>query len=503
VNRRAFLAVAACFALLIPATSPAVTRLEGEYQLMLDLRKSDRPLSWDFDSNDDAQWTGAQLRFFTTPRRNTEAFFKVESDWKKNTPVNNGRRPIFLFREAHLRYQWDVGPGRGVESFLFFRQDRFWADSYLIPLVETGAAKNDDQGPNGSGIRVNTWGLLGGNATFIASDFAGQISEENWRPERTDDAYIARLRREFLDRKLRLGLGFNRKVENEQVDAAVTSTSVYAADARYQWNNVDYSLEYAFSDGPPPPVASPERWSGRISQRAVLQGEIRSFRLGNAAVGFVNFVPAGWIKGPLYRNELDFSERDEVAWKLDTWYLVPQRAITLTGSYVQGLKTATQEERWSTAYLEAYIEFVKGFTGKVSYKSSDNRRFDGTRRILNEDDDLFGEVQVESRLAWMRLQGKVRDINLPEEKVLLNLDTSINLSDRLKVYNRFSFGSDPAILRKGIFSQLQYRPTGNVEMFLEYGPNYIGDGSVPVDDGDLSGNADQTDLLKFIIKGQF
>ena len=59
------------------------------------------------------------------------------------------------------------------------------------------------------------------------------------------------------------------------------------------------------------------------------------------------------------------------------------------------------------------------------------------------------------------------------------------------------------MLRKAVFTQLQYRPTGNMELFLQYGPDYIGGGSMPVDEGNLNGSGDQRDLIKFILKGNF
>ena len=40
-------------------------------------------------------------------------------------------------------------------------------------------------------------------------------------------------------------------------------------------------------------------------------------------------------------------------------------------------------------------------------------------------------------------------------------------------------------------------------MYLQYGPDYIGGGSNPVEEGNLNGNADQVDIIKFILKGNF
>lgn len=502
----------ACLALLLLlAASPAaaVTRLEGQYQLMFETRKDDRTYAWDFESNHPDNYDGAELRLFSSPKRNTEAFLKIEADWK--SPENDAPRPNLQFRQSHLRYQWDVKKNAGVESFLFFRQDRYWVDSYLIPLIKTDIVRNDNYGTNGSGIRVNTFGLLGAQSTFIVTDFAGQYAPKGGTgsPTNTDDAYIARVRKELHRIPLRLGFGFNRVEENQIGEDAATGefqqASVYAFDSRYQWKGVDYSLEYAFSRSPvsDSALAFADDWAGAISERAVLQGEIRSFRFGNHRSGYVNVAPSGWIRGPLYDNRLDDSGRDEVGWNLNAWYLVPARAITLTANYRDWQRTTIEKRRESEAYLEAYIEFVNGFTGKTFFRSRDVDRVVGGRRILEEQDDLFAEMQVESRLAWLRVQGLLKNMGETEQQELFNLDTAINITPRLKLYNRFSFGSDPAILRKGIFIQLQYRPTGNVEMYLEYGPGDIGDDSTPVNDYDLAGSGDQRDIVKFILKGQF
>ena len=88
----------------------------------------------------------------------------------------------------------------------------------------------------------------------------------------------------------------------------------------------------------------------------------------------MNCVPTCWIRGPLYDNRLDNSGRDEVGWNLNSWYLVPARAITYAN--YRGLAATTIEKRRaSEAYLEPYIEFVNGFTGKTFFaRASPARR---------------------------------------------------------------------------------------------------------------------------------
>jgi hypothetical protein len=84
----------------------AFTRLEGEYVFQLDVRKQDRRYEWDFDSNSNDTFNNPQLRLFSQPIPGLEAFTKFEAEW--NTGSNSNRRPLFQYREAHVRYNRDV-----------------------------------------------------------------------------------------------------------------------------------------------------------------------------------------------------------------------------------------------------------------------------------------------------------------------------------------------------------------------------------------------------------
>lgn len=521
-------ALAALAALLagvwaIPAA--AATKVEGEYQLMLDARKDQRFFPWDWDSNNNDNWTGAQLRLFSAPRAGVEAFLKFEADW--NDPNNNSRRPEFQYREAHVRYRWDLG-GRGVDSYLFSRQDRFWVDNYLIKVVE-GGPLND--GGNAQGVRVDTWGFFGFNTTVIASDYSAQFNPVNpeGNPARgsvlqTDDAYVVRMRREFLGQKaLRLGFTFNRKNEN-QINEPVERAEVYAFDSRYTWtgpqlgpldlSSTDLALEYAESRSPITAVTFSEAQDREVTvfkkstglhlpDRGILVGEIRTIRLGAPQAGYLNLAPVYWNRGPLWDNRAGASNRDETGFAFNTWYMLPERAITLTNNYVRYKRRGFEKREDIEYYNEVYVEFVNGFTGKSYYRQRDIVRDAGGLETKEEHDDWFNELQVESRLAWLRVQSKIKDLGTPARKQLYAIETRLNLTDRLQAYNRFAFGNDASILRKGLFTQLRYRPTGSMEMFIEYGPSWIGDSATPVDDGDLEGGGDQTDIFKFILKGTF
>ena len=82
------------------------------------------------------------------------------------------------------------------------------------------------------GHAVNTAGLLGMQSSFIVSDFAGQSPD--FPVEETDDAYVARVRKDFVGRQpLRLGFGFNRRVNHPRLQGEVpVQASTYAVDGR-------------------------------------------------------------------------------------------------------------------------------------------------------------------------------------------------------------------------------------------------------------------------------
>ena len=116
-------------------------------------------------------------------------------------------RPEFQYRESHLRFGWDKG-GRGINSWIFSRQDRFWVENHLIRVIEGGKLTD---GGNAQGVRVDIYNWLNGaNFNYIYSDFSGQAnpgtSPDPENPTGTDDAHVFRARREFLGNAVRAGL---------------------------------------------------------------------------------------------------------------------------------------------------------------------------------------------------------------------------------------------------------------------------------------------------------
>jgi len=504
---------------LLVSPARAATKLEGEYQLMGELRKTGRTFPWDWNSNEYDTFNNAQLRLFTAPRAGVEAFFKVEAAYRPND--NASPRPEFQYREGHVKFRKEMGQ-RGFESYLFSRQDRFWVDRYLIPFVY---GRGDAQG-----VRLETWGFGGMNATLVVGDQSNQVDPAQYaglaphqpidsitaqRVLRTDDMYVLRLKRDFLaEKKLRVGLTFNRFEGwsgRDSVSAPSPWTSVVGVDTRYRLGRTDLSLEYGESlpvrkDGNGRAnefTAFGKPLGFQLSDRAVLEAEIRSVQVGTPRTGYLNFAPRYWNRGPRYANSIGGPNGDETGFILDTYWLLPERAITYSNRLVRYGSKVFSRNATTEQYNELYIEFVNGFTGKTYYRTRDT--YSPSGGILRKDTryEWFGEVAVESRLAWMRLQSKVRDIGRPERKQLFVLENRLNLTAKAKVYSRFAFGNDAAIQRKAIFTQLQYSPTGNMDMYLQYGPDYIGGGSMPVDEGNLVGGGDQIDIVKFILRGNF
>ena len=256
------------------AAGPAIgaTRIEGEYQLMAELRKTDRTYRWDWDSNnsDNGTFDNAQLRLFSAPRGGIEVFTRFEAEWR--TGDNETPRPEFQYREAHLRFRRELGPTRGFDTYLFSRQNRFFVNTYLIPWVN---GRDDAQG-----ARLDSWGFGHLNVTMIAGDASSQFNPANSAsltpsqrdtalrvgPDRTDDFYILRLRREFLaDGALRTGLTFNRFEGwsgRDSSSAPLPWQGVIGFDSRYRFRGTDFAFEYGESQpnndlGPGGPPRSP------------------------------------------------------------------------------------------------------------------------------------------------------------------------------------------------------------------------------------------------------
>lgn len=489
-------------ALGAPAFAQQPLKIEGEYTIQLDARKTDRFFPWDYDFNNDDSFGLAQLKFFAQPRQQVEAFVRLEADW--NRANNNNPRPELQYRESHLRFGWDK-QGKGINAWIFSRQDRFWVENHLIQVIQGDRVKDGD---NGQGIRLDAYNWLGGtDFNYVYSDFSGQAnpntSPDPTNPTGTDDAHIFRARREFLDKAVRAGLTYGRKVESEDRLNEQGHAEVLHGDVRLQRGTLALSVEYAQTNrvGLDLEPADDDDW---VPSDATLRAELRSITVGRPTWGYLNIAPTYWNAGPNYDNPLGDALNDEQGFFINTWYLIPARAITLTTNYGEWERKVFEQKEFTELYVELYTEYVNGFTSKFFYRRKRTEDFANPLFVQEfKNDDVFVELQVESRLAWLRVQGKLKDLDTEFQKELASLETSINLTQDLKIYNRFTFGNDPARLRDSFFAELQYRPRPGMEAFLSYGPWWIGDSNNPVDDGDLEGGAENKDIIRFTLRGYF
>jgi len=154
-------------ALLVPSAR-AATKLEGDYQLMMDLRKWDRPFVWDYDANSYDVFNNIQFRLFSQPMPGVESFVKVEaafnpSDNNNASPSSSGARAPALparVRKARRRRVCVLETG---------------------PLLHRLASRALVYGRgDAQGIRVDTWGWNKTNVTFIASDRSGEFNPANF-----------------------------------------------------------------------------------------------------------------------------------------------------------------------------------------------------------------------------------------------------------------------------------------------------------------------------------
>jgi hypothetical protein len=543
---------------LVPEATRAVTRLEGYYQTQLDIRKQDRSYQWDFDANsgDGSDWNYLELRLLAQPRPNTEAFLKTYAQW--NPFLSNDRRPTFLFQEGHIKYRLERG-ARAYEAIAFSRERRFWVDNHLIGLVYEDAASG---GGNAAGLRLETWGPRGFNAVYVLDDFSNQSTPDRGAlpnaPVPTDDAHILRARRNFLSAdRLRLGVTEVHVVRVPQPYAFLTSVTdtagvarlvtvqrdtssyvnVLGVDTRFTIGTTDIAIEYAQTAKPefayaravtsdslyrdPPAGLDLSRldeglWRA-LPSTAVLRAEIRSLRVGTPRLGYLSIAPSYRILGRQWDDPIGEGTRDEVGYFINSWYLIPQRAITVTGNYGHYRKRFDENACWTDRYGEMYTEYVNGFTSKFAYRDRDGFTgplglegcHDLEASVLSYHQDtreFFAEVTAQSSLAWARLQFKARRVvegfRLMHQQ-LYALESSVNLSPSVKVYTRLTFGNDATRTRTGTFTELQFRPYSNMEMFLSYGPWWIGDTPNPVDDGDLAGSAVNRDIVKATLRGWF
>jgi hypothetical protein len=111
--------------------------------------------------------------------------------------------------------------------------------------------------------------------------------------------------------------------------------------------------------------------------------------------------------------------------------------------------------------IQAWIRFVRNFTGLVEYKKHINK--DGTWP------NLFLAIQGENRLVRIRATYRIKDWDTRYEINAYGFEANANLTERWKLYARILTVDEKTEARETVFAQIQYTGWSNAEAFLEFG----------------------------------
>ncbi|MFH0778827.1 MAG: hypothetical protein V2A71_09375 [Candidatus Eisenbacteria bacterium] len=461
----------ALLCLLAPASTYAVSSLEGYYETQTELNGQDR--SWGV-SNPRHYF---ELRLRTTPWPDVEGFLRLsaESSRWKNYKIYN----LAFGHEGHVRMKWP-----NAEAVLFSQQNRFWFSEPLLEIVNPDRVKDDDWGPRAQGVRLDVWGLK--KVTGVA-----------WYSQKRngEDAVALRLTRPLLRNRVVLGT----TAANHNFGTGVRSYDrVVAAD-----------VEFAMGEILPPlsrfgrvtwVTEAGRNVSGWVDdmRNPLINGfktEIRDFSVGD----FYNIASYQYYETDFYTGLSNReSDDDYKGYYVETNYRVPTKAINLKASrydYEAFRRKDSRDELWrKTQNLgEIYVEFVRGFTAKAEYR----RYRDNNGAYPN----FFFEVAGENRLARIRTQLRVKDISTEYQLEAYGFEMSVNVTDKWKFYSRVMNVNVPIQSRQTVFLQLRYLGWNNGEAFVEFGNPWHSDYLVNDDDFvQWSGNTGIERYVKLFLK---
>ncbi|OQX84598.1 MAG: hypothetical protein B6D63_04170 [Candidatus Latescibacteria bacterium 4484_7] len=475
----------------------AVSKFEGYYEIEASLQRMER--HWQFGPPDAEGMPRhyMELKYFSYPQNNMESFFKFRVESNRDeylTPEIEYKNPLYIGAEGHLKFKGDKW-----ETYLFYRQNRFWIpDEPLLNLVDQDKIKNDNWGPQSSGIRADFWNIdlwkvkgLGG--TFIYFDDGSTF---NWTGNPKDqiadgtDNLIMRLRKKSFGDRIEMGTMFLRKDwTNTSVPKHYLGSSynnVYSFDLAFYPRNIvrtglslgplnlensSWITEYAVSKDPFQIETSEIRSN---ENKFAFSTEVRNVRISNLILHawYNNF-------GENFRDYLSrrFDEErnfNRKQYHIEGIFLVPKKAITATVSYDFYKKRIIDEEGGKlrpsyNLYSELYIEFIKGFKGKIGYNRWHG--FDASGEVFDfyTYPNLFVELSVENKLAKVRIQARMRDFGTFREVVAYGYDMEFNATGKLKGYFRILNVNEETEARATVFAQIRYDTGYGAEFFVEYG----------------------------------
>ncbi|MBS3767626.1 MAG: hypothetical protein KGY75_05865 [Candidatus Cloacimonetes bacterium] len=451
-----------------------------------------------------------ELRFWSNPIQNTDFYMKLYND-KWDADGTHLLNSVAVFSEGHISYQQEKN-GLGFKSILFSRENNhYWLDGSMLNLINTGSVDNDK---NAQGVRFDFWERWNGSASYVYSDFSGGGG---------DDVHLLRLRQSFAEEKFQTGLFFLRKNYSDggkdRYNQVIATDNKIKLSKDYKLNfelassvvpsdtaitalneNLHNDVENAFENG-----AIIEGLGDYFKSNFAAQMEFRGLKIGSDSKGYWFITPGFWCYGQGYRNYMGQDTKDEIGFWLDSYYMLPQRAVTLTLNYSRYQKmedvryaAGSSRDPVSNLYSELYVEFVNGFDGKIYY----NRRQEVWHAEEYNHNDLFAEVSVENKLAKLLTQFKIKDLGEENEKQISGMELSINLSERWRIFTRGMTVNEKSGARMSFFAELLYRFGGNTELYLQYGPDWYGSYGLVNDDNFVAGG-NMEKRFKIVLKSWF
>ena len=466
--------------------------IEGFYESQIGRTQESDSFDWNiWDSN-----FYLETRMFGNPNNNTSYYIK----FYPYKDYNDSFRSLAVMSESNISFRDEIN-GYGFNSILFFRESQhYWLDGSMLNLLNTGIVNNDG---NGQGARLDMWHKFNGSMTYVFSDFSQGDS---------DDIHLMRYRQSFLNEKVNTGFYMLRKnyssgISNEYNQVIASDLKLFFG--RY-FLNTEIAVSKVPSDGSIEILNNNYDKDEIFKSNIAFQTELRGLRLGAPKLGYWFINPGFFSFGNTYRNYLGDNQSNKYGYWINTYYLVPERAVTLVMNYSfyekiipDTISLDYTSEKMITnpitnLYTEIYIEFINGFKGKVSF----NKKDEFWQGQYYKHYDILSELSVENYLAKLLAQYKIKDFGEIWEKQITGVELSVNLTEQWKFFTRGMIVNDRVGSRYSFFTEFQYRTSGNTELYLQYGPNYLGQYGLTNDDG-FASSGSMIKELKIILKGWF
>jgi len=406
-----------------------------------------------------------ELRLVSSPWSNTEVYLKTQAF--SNRWDNYNWENFLMVREAHLRFR-----STRVEGYLFFGQDRFWLGEPLLNIVSNDIIKDDDYGPKAQGIRVDFWDLWGISGSGFFSDKSTAYPATYWPlfptgPDfargdivSSDDFRGIRVKRSFLGTRYLLGGTYARKEYGSGRDDFDES---FALDFEANFGDIIPALKpfgtmtlvgeagknisvYAGDEDP-------------LGWKLELRGVgYRGLSFIGSLYDFDNgFYTLGLARGDIWENN------GHGGHYLQLDYRIPLKEINLKAwrfrdkPHDDTIDPRPREENG----IQAWIRFVRNFTGLVEYKKHINK--DGSWP------NLSFMIQGENRLVRIRAQYRIKDMNTRYEISAYGFEANANLTERWKLYARILTVDEKTEARETVFASIQYTGWSSADFFVEFG----------------------------------